>query len=59
MARFKMCKICGEEFNFYPGERCGDCAPRHTLVVLMRFVIAALACGAVLGRFLSGILGYY
>ena len=56
MARFKMCKTCGEEFNFYPGERCGDCAPRHALVVLMCFAIAAFACGAVLGTVLGWVV---
>lgn len=45
----KNCKSCGAEFDFYPGERCGYCAPRHARMVECLWLLGSLFVGLVLG----------
>jgi hypothetical protein len=53
----KNCRSCGEEFDFYPGEYCGDCAPKRAramgCLLLLGVFFVAVVLGLILGNFLS------
>jgi uncharacterized OB-fold protein len=51
----KECKSCGEEFAFYPGEYCGDCASKRDQRMGFLTVSGLFLVGVILGLF----LGYF